>query len=481
MHTESALQDGQSAALIDVGVHPTSSENLTREEKLRQQIEVEEVKRVHTQTSAASSAALVAVGLVTLVLWNVVSHTLLLIWATLQGAINVNNLLMTRRFPADSLTVDQSRHWRTRRIVRAGIAGCLWGALAVFLFPHDSPTHQIFIVFTFGGMGIGGVMGSAPLLKAYWAYSLPMAIPLVIQLLLHGGPAALTMALMVTSCVIFLLHSARQVHGYVSDSIRLRFENLDLIHSLSSAKEQTEEANKALRGEIIERQHAEARIAASLQEKEVLLQEIHHRVKNNLQIISSLLNLQARSIVHPDALTAFKDSQSRVRSMALIHEKLYQARDLARIDFGAYVRELAAYLLRAYQKNDAPIRLHIDIHDIFLSIETAVPCGLIISELVSNALKHAFNAGRKTGAIEISLQPDTKKTYILQVRDDGVGFPPHLDFRQASSLGLRIVNILAEQLGGAISLHNDAGAVFTLRLPAEEKEAEHESGAHLSR
>jgi hypothetical protein len=232
-----------------VNAESAFSQRTTQEETLQQRVAVEELKRVYAQTPATTVAALIATSLVALVLWNVVSHPLLLTWTALHIVINLNNVLIMYRFPVDSFSADQVRRWRTRRVMFSGASGCMWGALFVFLFPHNSPTHQIFIVFVLGGMGIGGIVGSAPLLKAYWAYVLPMAVPLIIQLLLHGGPAALTMALMVGTCTVFLLHSARRVHGYVSDSIRLRFENLDLIENLKLANQQTAVANEALRSD----------------------------------------------------------------------------------------------------------------------------------------------------------------------------------------------------------------------------------------
>jgi two-component sensor histidine kinase len=342
--------------------------------------------------------------------------------------------------------------------------------------------HQVFIAFVLGGMAVGAAATLSPVLEAYWAFLVPVATPIILQMFWQGDTMAAAMGLMLIACTVVFINSARQMHGSITESIRLRFENLDLVQNLSAAKEQTEEVNRALQSEISERKRAEDRISASLQEKEVLLKEIHHRVKNNLQIISSLLNLQARSMAHPDALTAFRDSQSRVRSMALIHEKLYQSQDLARIDFAAYVRELAGYLFRSYHSNVAAIQLRVNIRDVFLSIERAAPCGLIISELVSNALKYAFPDGRK-GEIVIELRPRQQDTYVLSVRDTGVGFPRDVDFRHTPSLGLRIVNILTDQLGGTISLHNNAGAVFTMTLPLEEKteEVEHGASADLDR
>jgi two-component system, sensor histidine kinase PdtaS len=213
--------------------------------------------------------------------------------------------------------------------------------------------------------------------------------------------------------------------------------------------------------DITERKREEEKIKSSLREKEVLLKEIHHRVKNNLQIISSLLNLQSAHIRDPRALEVFKEGQGRVRSMALIHEKLYQSDDLARVDFSEYISNLAAYLFRSYEVNAGGVRLNVEAEDVLLGVDTAIPCGLIINELVSNSLKHGFPGG-KGGSIHITLRPEGPERLKLCVADDGVGLPPGFDVRDTPSLGLQLVNTLARQLGGAVEVGGSAGAEFNI-------------------
>jgi two-component sensor histidine kinase/putative methionine-R-sulfoxide reductase with GAF domain len=203
--------------------------------------------------------------------------------------------------------------------------------------------------------------------------------------------------------------------------------------------------------------HAQ-RLEASLQEKEVLLKEVHHRVKNNLQIISSLLSLQSKYIMDERDFDIFRESRDRVKSMSLAHERLYQSPDLAQIDFAEYIRDLVAHSFRSYRDRSALITLRIDADDVSPGLDTAIPCGLIINELVSNALKHAFPDNRK-GEIRIGLHSENGQT-ILTVSDDGVGFPADLDFRDTDSLGLQLVTTLVEQLEGSIELDNREGTVF---------------------
>jgi PAS domain S-box-containing protein len=213
--------------------------------------------------------------------------------------------------------------------------------------------------------------------------------------------------------------------------------------------------------DITQRKQAEEKLKASLKEKEVLLKEIHHRVKNNLQVISSLLNLQSGYVRDREALQMFKESQNRVRSMALIHEKLYQSKDLASIDIAGYIRDLTTSLFRSYEASAAAIRVNTDVHDVFLDINTAIPCGLIINELVSNALKHAFPGGR-AGELKIAMQRTNEDKIELIVSDNGMGFPKDVDFRNTESLGMQLVITLTEQLAGSIELDRSEGTTFRI-------------------
>jgi PAS domain S-box-containing protein len=210
---------------------------------------------------------------------------------------------------------------------------------------------------------------------------------------------------------------------------------------------------------------------ASLLEKEVLLKEIHHRVKNNLQVISSLVNLQANTIDDPTVLEHLRDVSNRVRSMALVHEKLYQSANLSSVPFDDYVSALLQYLIHAHGNSKAGIRFIKELQPVFLWVETAVPCGLILNELISNTLKHAFR-GRSHGEVRIALHRSPDGTVCLCVSDDGVGLPPELDWRQSESLGLRLVQMLTRQLNATMELNCDNGTEFqlTFKLPEVEKD-----------
>jgi len=201
-------------------------------------------------------------------------------------------------------------------------------------------------------------------------------------------------------------------------------------------------------------------LSSSLKEKEILLKEVHHRVKNNLQIVSSILQLQSTYMKDKQAIVAFGEGRSRVNTMALIHEKLYRSKDLARINFAEYIEELATNLLFFYGINTELIKLKINITDVFFDVNTAIPCGLIINELVTNSLKYAFPGGRK-GEVNITLQP-IKEKFVLTISDTGAGFPADLDFRNTETLGLKLVISLVNQLDGTIELDRGIGTIFKI-------------------
>jgi PAS domain S-box-containing protein len=223
--------------------------------------------------------------------------------------------------------------------------------------------------------------------------------------------------------------------------------------------------------DITERKRADAELQASLLEKEVLLKEVNHRVKNNLQVVSSLLHLQSDQNLDPATRELFKESENRVKSMALIHESLYRSKKLSQVHFGEYVQRLTADLFRSFGVDRRIIGLKINIPDVRLSIDTAIPCGLIINELVSNILKYAFPNGR-AGEIAIDLLPGSDRKLTLCVRDNGIGFPPGLDFTQTSTLGLQLVTSLVYQLRGTVELQANAGTEFRITFANNAAEQE---------
>jgi two-component sensor histidine kinase len=287
-------------------------------------------------------------------------------------------------------------------------------------------------------------------------------------LLTGQGDYEVDMEAMRAGAADFLVKGQSDVSA-LERSIRYAIEHTRTLEALR----QSEAANRALLDET--QRHLHEQIALR-QEKEVLLKEIHHRVKNNLQIISSILSLERGRAADQPIREILQDSQNRIRSIALIHEKLYQAHDLARIDLSEYVRELTHYLLRLYRGGGGTIAAAIRAEPAWLGIDTAVPCGLILNELISNALKHAFPPGwgmppdadepPQQAEIRVELRAGQDRQLMLIVGDNGVGLPPGLDLADTDSLGMKLVNILVDQLGGRLEIRSQNGAEFKVTFAA---------------
>ena len=218
-------------------------------------------------------------------------------------------------------------------------------------------------------------------------------------------------------------------------------------------------------GQVAELERVEETFKASLRQQEMLLREVHHRIKNNLQIISSLLDIQASSVEDPHIVEMFMDIQNRVIAMALIHETLYQSGDLRMVNFGVYVRTLAEQIFRSYNVLPDRIALQIRADEVMLDTNQAIPCGLILNELLSNCLKHAF-PDERAGEIRIELRSDAAPQVTLIVRDTGIGFPAGMDSCHPETLGLQLVHSLTEQLGGRLETESHSGTTFTLTFTA---------------
>jgi PAS domain S-box-containing protein len=250
---------------------------------------------------------------------------------------------------------------------------------------------------------------------------------------------------------------------------RLERFNEDLERGISERTQQLESMTINLKKEITERMDAEEKIRVSLAEKEVLLREIHHRVNNNLQIMISLLNLQARQIKDKKTQRSLQESRNRLQTMALVHERLYQSKDISKIELVSFARYLSSQLFSFYETDSRLIKISIETGEIMVDINTAIPFSLILMELISNALKHAFPDGRK-GEISIRIRLEANML-TLAVKDNGVGIPQALDWRNTESLGLRLVMSLVEQLNGTIELDQDSGTAF--RITIRKKTDEH--------
>ncbi|MCH6574957.1 MAG: ATP-binding protein, partial [Bacteroidetes bacterium] len=243
----------------------------------------------------------------------------------------------------------------------------------------------------------------------------------------------------------------------------LESANADLEDKVAERTSQLTASNESLKSEASERRRAEEQIKASLAEKEVLLNEIHHRVKNNLQIVSSMLDLQTDYVKDSGVLKLFVEAQKRVKSMALVHERMYQSEVLTDLDFTQYIENLGNYIFKIYGVNTKRISMKIDINEANIDFNRAIQLGLIVNELISNSLKHAFPDDLE-GQVNVRLDSEDKY-FILTTSDNGVGLPKKFRLRQTKSLGLQLVQALTNQLKGSIKIDRRKGTRFRIKFP----------------
>jgi len=229
--------------------------------------------------------------------------------------------------------------------------------------------------------------------------------------------------------------------------------------------------NLARLAPVVTREIREARIRRegrhaekALQEKEALLREIHHRVKNNMQVVSSLLALQARTVSDEETRRLFEDTRNRIQSMALLHETVYESGEQATVDFAKYIRRTIDYLIRAYGIDSPRIRVRAQVEAVDLHLDAALPCGLLINEVITNSFRHAFPQDRG-GEVRISLRRGPSSGVELEISDDGVGLPPGLDWTTSRSLGLRLIRELAQQLSATLEIQSAGGTKVRLVFP----------------
>ncbi|MCI5222802.1 MAG: hypothetical protein D3924_09065 [Candidatus Electrothrix sp. AR4] len=226
-----------------------------------------------------------------------------------------------------------------------------------------------------------------------------------------------------------------------------------------------EQKNKRLHQEIVTRTQAQEQLASSLEEKNILLKEIHHRVKNNMAMVSSLLHLQALEIENPNDRKRFIDTQNRIYTMALIHERLYNTNDFSKIDFNSFIQELSDSIRLSYNTSSCQVALALETNDVLLDLNKAVPCGLLINELISNSFKHAF-AEKEQGKIDIQFRTTVDNHFELIVSDDGIGLPKNFNVNKEQSMGMQLISRLTEQLDGTVTVNKETlletGTRFTI-------------------
>jgi two-component sensor histidine kinase len=423
------------------------------------------ISQVYNRSGIGFIGTVVNSSILTYTLWGIVSNSGLAVWLSLTLLNTGIRIYLLKRFQHAG-TSASTDVWRLRLLIGIGVSGLLWGSVPVFLFPMESTAHQAFIAFVIAGMVAGAVGIFSAVMIAFLAFSLPTLVPLIIRFTLMGDSLHLTMAFMLVIFTMLTFSTARHIHQATLELVILKETFADQLEQRTAEMQQL---NEQFRQELAERKKTEAALKASeseiessLKEKTMLLQEIHHRVKNNMQVIISLMHLQSNQIQDEKLRSYFKEAGSRVNAMALIHNILYESNSISEVSLSDYFKRLTDSLIRMYQAHGVQISIKAD--GCRLNMDQAIPCGLILNELISNSLKHAFDG--RAGKIGIEAFPCERGRYVVIVQDNGIGLPEHIDPHQANSLGLKLVMGLAiHQLGGSIELDRDRpGAFFKLQF-----------------
>ena len=412
----------------------------------------------------------------------------LIIWLSAVMLMIVIRAVLLIRLRSIKIGPESAETWAKRAIEGLVFPGLIWGSSAFLIFPGNSPEYQVFIAFVLGGMAAGAAATFAQLKGGYPAFSVPALAPLAVRFFLLPGEFHIAMGIMVTLFLAGLWWVSLRNYQVNMTGLLLRFENRKVIEHLKRTKQEVDALNRTLYQEIEAKQKAESelrlhqeRLEATvdvrteelkkyrdslegiIEQKEILLRELYHRTKNNMQVISSLIGLQSASVSDDRILQMFRDTINRIQAMALVHEKLYQSSDLSSVNMKEYLGDLANALIESNIQGKDNITFKLEADNLPLPIDVIMPCGLIINELISNSLKYAFTGGGG-GEIRISFhQKEDGKMEIIYA-DNGPGFAL-IDFKEIKTLGLKLVNNLAtKQLGGDIRMVSGEGAEFHIRF-----------------
>lgn len=423
-------------------------------------IRAAQISQLYSQSLPGLIGALLSAVILAASLRQVVPWSHLLIWLSCYTVAQLPRYGLMAAFYKTRPTGSAAFVWGKWFGVTTVASGLIWGLAGIFLYPADSLVHQFLIALFLCGIAAAAAVVYSPSLPTCILTVLAELCPLSARFLYEGDDVHVIMGAVIPLFALVLIVTGKSVHQVHKQSLRLVFENSDLVDSLTLQNARADELNRCLREEVSERLKAEESVKASLEEKVVLLREIHHRVKNNLQVISSLLRLQARYVSDEQQRLMFLESQNRLESMVLTHELLYRSKDLAKIDLNGYINGLVNLLLSSFGISRHQVSFETDVAPVSMSVDTAIPCGLITNELVSNCLKHAFPEGR-TGKVRIVLTSSDSRFQLI-VSDDGIGLPPDLDFNRAQTLGLRLVHTLVKQLQGDVQIESSAGTEFAI-------------------
>jgi two-component sensor histidine kinase len=376
--------------------------------------------------------ALLSVVIIGIALRDQVSYLRIGIWVIVYFFVQSYRYYLMINFSKipDSEGIVSWGRWFSFATIASGLT---WGLAPVIMFPAGSLIYQMFLIVCLSGIAAAAAAVYSPVALCYFPTVLAILVPLSARFFYQGQEVDTFVGIVLLVLAAALLMTGRQMNDALTEGLRLRFQNKALLDSVTEQK----------------------RIA------ENLLKEIHHRVKNNLQVICSLVRLQGRQLKSEETRTIFKDTEIRVRSMATLHEVLYQSEDLERIPAKDYFNNLATQILESYRSDRRNISLTLNVGDVSLTVDTAIPCGLIINELMTNSLKHAFSDGDK-GEISILLHPKNENELELVIKDNGRGLPRGTVYQRPQSLGLNLVRAFVKQLRGSMELNGHHGTEFRM-------------------
>lgn len=433
-------------------------------------LRVAQVQQLYKQASPALYGAFITAAILVLVLWNVVEPVRLALWFGFTAGLYIARHKLVGAFLRRAPQGNEVLSWDKWFALTTAVSGILWGLVPLILFPENSPLHQAALVILIGGTCSGTVVVYCPRKSVYLPFTLLAGLPMAFAFFGQGDAVHSLMGVIVLVYVAVLIVTGNRMHAANEASIRLQFTNQNLLERLTQEKTATDALNLSLQKEVEERQKAEEQIRADLKEKEILLREVHHRVKNNLAAVSSLVGLQSHYAPDDIHRHLFEETQVRIRSLALAHEKLYQSENLANLHVAEYFSSLVEDILFTSSAEGRAITIRKEIEDVSIGLDTAIPLGFIVTELFSNCLKHAFPNGR-SGEVRIALSSVADGEMELMVSDTGLGMPSDFMLETSKTLGLDLVRTFVRQLRGKLHINGTNGTqvLITFREKPKKK------------
>ena len=446
-------------------------------ELLPKQIEV-----LFDQSGIALITNVVAAAMLIIILWAVTPYQILLAWYAALLVLTGARAHLIDRYRRANLDDMEHSYWLNVFLVGVIANGAFWGSSAWVLVPDDRITLTGMAVLWACGLSAGSVAALSVVRRAFFAFSVPALIPFAAYLIIRGPLEASVLGGAMIMFFGFLSVNALRMHRTLIEALQLQQENAHLVLDLNQEKIQVEALNRDLEGRVVkrtaelvasntslkveikERQALEAELQKSLHEKNVLMREVNHRVKNNFQIIISLLNLQARKTRERSVRLLFDECAARIKSISMVHDQLYGSTELTAISLDGYLRQLVQHVSVINDLASRNIAVNVSAPALIVGIDTASFCGLIVNELLSNAFQHAFR-DLDGGTVEIQLEVINGDEINLVIRDDGVGLPVGVDPAKSSTLGLELVNLFVAQISGTMRCERRSGTTFHIGFP----------------